>query len=155
MRTNEITLKDGIDRVRPEDFPRVVEVWEESVRPTHLFLTESDIQSIKPHVQAELEGLSGLACVRDGQSNVVAFVGWKEGKIEALFVHPSWHRAGIGKRLVEYAMNQGGSTLVDVNEENKQALAFYLHIGFCVESRSALDGMGMPFPLLHLKYKPA
>ena len=154
MTANEITLREGIDTVRPDDFPRVVEVWEESVRPTHLFLTESDIQSIKPHVQAELEGMTGLACIREGAGNVVAFVGWKDQKIEALFVHPSWHRAGIGRRLVNYAMSQGGATLVDVNEENEGALAFYLHIGFGVEGRSALDGMGMPFPLLHLKYKP-
>ena len=49
-------------------------------------------------------------------------------------------------------MKVGDATLVDVNEDNKQAIDFYLHIGFIVESRSAVDSAGRPFPLLHLRY---
>ncbi|WP_374755463.1 hypothetical protein [Runella slithyformis] len=40
---------------------------------------------------------------------------------------------------------------VDVNEQNPQALGFYERMGFAVISRSALDGLGKPYPLLHLQ----
>ncbi len=40
---------------------------------------------------------------------------------------------------------------VDVNEQNTQALDFYLRRGFHVVGRSPLDGQGRPYPLLHLR----
>ena len=39
---------------------------------------------------------------------------------------------------------------VDVNEQNPDAVGFYKHVGFEVTSRSPLDGMGKPFPILHM-----
>ncbi|MNN83835.1 putative N-acetyltransferase YjaB [compost metagenome] len=40
---------------------------------------------------------------------------------------------------------------LDVNEQNAQALGFYLHQGFEVVGRSETDGMGQPYPLLHMR----
>ena len=40
---------------------------------------------------------------------------------------------------------------LDVNEQNPQALGFYLHEGFEVVGRSQTDGLGQPYPLLHLR----
>ena len=153
MSSNNRKLSESIDRVRATDYPEVVEVWERSVRATHDFLTERDIEEIKPHVQGGLEALAEMHCVRDEKGRIAGFVGFDHGKIEALFVDPSWHRAGIGRRLCDFAMENGDAKLVDVNEANLKALAFYLHIGFRVEGRSAVDSDGRPFPLLHLRFK--
>jgi putative acetyltransferase len=40
---------------------------------------------------------------------------------------------------------------VDVNEQNEQAVGFYLKMGFQVEGRSDEDGFGKPYPLLHMR----
>jgi putative acetyltransferase len=40
---------------------------------------------------------------------------------------------------------------VDVNEQNPGAIASYLRLGFRIEGRSEVDGMWLPFPLLHMK----
>lgn len=37
-----------------------------------------------------------------------------------------------------------------MNEQNPQAVGFYLHYGFVQTGRSPLDGEGRPFPLLHM-----
>jgi hypothetical protein len=42
---------------------------------------------------------------------------------------------------------------VDVNEQNGQAVGFYLRMGFATEGRSELDGMGKPYPLLHMRLR--
>lgn len=42
---------------------------------------------------------------------------------------------------------------VDVNEQNNEAVGFYLHLGFHQTGRSELDSMGKPFPLLNLELK--
>ena len=47
-----------------------------------------------------------------------------------------------------------GATLVDVNEQNEQAVGFYLKMGFTVTGRSPLDAQGKPYPLLHMALAP-
>jgi len=144
--------QDGIHAVHPGDFARVLDVWEASVRATHLFLSEADIQFLKPLVRDELPNVPGLACVRDGKGEVAGFMGVVDGKIEMLFIDPTWRGQGIGRRLLEHAVQTLGATRVDVNEQNEQAVGFYLRMGFAVEGRSDLDSTGKPFPLLHLRY---
>lgn len=147
----ESVRQDGVDAVSREEGDRVLEVWEASVRATHHFLSESDIQFFKPLVLPELLALEHLDCVRDREGRLVGFVGVSGGKMEALFVHPSFHRTGIGRRLVQYAVIELGATTVDVNEQNLGAVAFYRRIGFEVEGRSEVDSTGKPFPLLHMR----
>ena len=147
----EMMPQGGISPVRPEDFPRIVEVWEASVRETHRFLTEADIVSFKPLVEQELPGVAELACVRDGAGQAVGFVGVENDKVEALFVHPEWRGRGIGRRLLEHAVRTLVATRVDVNEQNGQAVGFYRRMGFRVEGRSESDGLGKLFPLLHMR----
>ncbi len=38
-----------------------------------------------------------------------------------------------------------------MNEQNEQAVGFYLKMGSEVEGRSEHDGFGKPYPLLHLR----
>ena len=144
-------LQDGVHRVAQDEADRLVEVWEASVRATHHFLSESDIQFFKPLVQKGLPEVEELYCARDMEGAIVAFLAVVDGKMEALFVHPEWHRAGLGRRLATYAVEDLGATKVDVNEQNEQAIAFYRHLGYEVVGRSELDSTGKPFPLLHMR----
>jgi putative acetyltransferase len=69
-----------------------------------------------------------------------------------LFVDPVFHGQGIGKKLIQYAIGQVGPDIsVDVNEQNEQAVLFYMRMGFKQVGRSDLDDSGRPFPLLHMK----
>src|SRR5690242_355300 len=129
-------LHDGVYQVVPDDADRLLEVWEAAVRATHTFLTESDIQFFKPLVLAGLLALDRLSCVRDQHGALVGFVGIGGNRMEALFVHPDWHRAGVGRRLAQYAVVESGAEFVDVNEQNQGAVAFYQRLGFEVEGRS-------------------
>jgi len=86
-------------------------------------------------------------------ADLVGFVGVADGRMEALFVHPSWHRTGIGRRLARHAVVELGATAVDVNEQNQQAVAFYVRLGFEFHGRSELDSAGKPFPLLHMRLR--
>jgi putative acetyltransferase len=144
-------LQHDVSPVHAEDYSRVVEVWEASVRATHHFVKESDIEIFRPLVRGELPNVE-LACVRDEEKLVAGFIGIAEGKIEMLFIHPDWRGHGIGSRLLKYAVDERAATGLDVNEQNDQALGFYLHMGFEIVGRSELDGMGKPYPLLHMQW---
>lgn len=135
----------------PADYPEVVEVWEASVRPTHHFLTEADIQYYKPLILNEYLNAVELVGIRDETGSLTAFLGTADDKIEMLFIHPKAMGQGLGKQLIQYAIDQLRATKVDVNEDNGQAVGFYKHLGFQVISRSELDPSGKPFPILHLE----
>ncbi len=143
-------FQQTVSPVRAEDLPRVVDVWEASVRATHHFLTPEDIAFFKPLVRDEFLHAVELGCVRDAAGSVVGFVGVADGKIEMLFIDPDWRGRGAGRQLLRHAVDVLGATRVDVNEQNEQAVGFYLRMGFVIEGRSERDGMGKPFPLLHM-----
>lgn len=144
-------LHKQITAVTPADYSRALEVWETSVRATHDFLTEEDIQSLKLLVHEHCLTRMSLFCIRDETEAVIGFVGVEAPKVEALFIHPRWRGKGVGRKLMEFAIKELNAELVDVNEQNQQAIDFYQHLGFEVAHRSELDGFGNPFPLLHLK----
>jgi putative acetyltransferase len=148
-------LRDGVHPVTAEERTHLVDVWEAAVRATHHFLSESDIQFFKPRVARLLIGLEPLLCVRDTDGAMVGFVGVADQKMEALFVHPAWHRAGIGRRLATHVIDMLGVNAVDVLEQNVPAVAFYRRLGFVLVGRSSVEGRGLPLPLLHLRLPSA
>jgi putative acetyltransferase len=135
----------------PAEHGVLLDIWLRSVRATHGFLSEAQIQALLPLVRDHaLPALDlWLACSDDGR--ILGFMGLDGPCIEALFLAPESMRQGVGSRLVAHAQSLAGGPLrVDVNEENPAALAFYVAQGFRVTGRSPVDGGGRPHPLLHL-----
>jgi putative acetyltransferase len=144
---------EHIDQVSEADFDTFLDVWEASIRATHDFISEDNIQFFKPLVRNEALPSLELRCVRDGHLPV-GFIGVSNGKVEMLFIHPHYFGKGIGKRLLEYALQHLSATELDVNEQNPNAIGFYKKMGFVVVGRSELDSTGKPFPILHMKFNP-
>lgn len=148
------TAFHGTTRATPADLPRIFEVWESSVRATHAFLSEPDIQSLIPLVKQGLARFGPIHCLRDPQGEVFAFLGVEDCKIEMLFVHARYRGAGAGRALAEFAIKDLGASLVDVNEQNGQAVGFYEKLGFHPIGRSPMDSSGHPFPIVHMALGP-
>jgi putative acetyltransferase len=144
-------VNNAIQQLLPPDFAEITDVWEASVRATHDFLREVDIQKMKPLVRDASLYLVTLFGIRGADGRILGFIGVAGNKVEMLFIHPDARGKGIGKQLLHYAVDHLGTDEVDVNEQNAQAVGFYLHAGFKVTGRSERDGQGQPFPLLHLK----
>ncbi|MCX0421697.1 acetyltransferase [Aeromonas veronii] len=143
-----------IDTATRADYPALIDLWEASVRATHHFLPETEILTLKPLILEHYFDAVTLHCARTEEGNIAGFSGVHEGKLEMLFVAPAVRGSGVGRRLVEHAISQCGATQVDVNEQNEQAVGFYLKMGFTVTGRSPLDGQGKPYPLLHMALAP-
>ncbi|SHJ96009.1 putative acetyltransferase [Clostridium cavendishii DSM 21758] len=146
----DIEILNNIDK---KDMDAILKVWESSVRATHTFLNEEDIISLKPQVKEGVYYVNKFMCVRDDEDNIQAFMGVHDGKIEMLFVSDECRCNGIGKKLIEYAINSLNIKYVDVNEQNIQGVGFYKHMGFDVFKRSEFDEQGNPFPILHMTLK--
>ena len=73
-----------------------------------------------------------------------------------LFLSSSCIGKGIGKELIDIAINEYDAVYVDVNEQNERAEGFYRHMGFRTFRRDETDEQGNPFPVLRMKlYKEA
>lgn len=142
----------SIELVMKEDYSRLVQIWEESVLATHHFLPDDYRIYIKSILTTFFDS-ADMRCVCNQENEIVAFSGIEGNKMEMLFVDPKWFGKGIGKLLLEYAFNNQKVTEVDVNQQNVQAVKFYLKMGFTVKNRLETDGLGKPFPLLELSIK--
>lgn len=140
-----------IEPATSRDHEEITRLWETSVRATHAFLSEADIQFFRPLMASTYLPAVRLYCIRGGEGRILAFLGSSEAQIEMLFVHPEHFGKGLGSLLLTYATDTLGIRKVDVNEQNEGAAAFYRKAGFRVTGRSPLDGSGKPYPLLHLE----
>ena len=139
-----------IEIVEKADHPKLLEIWEASVRATHDFLKEEDLQELKPLILEQYFDAVDLRCARNSEGTILGFLGVHAENIEMLFISPDARGQGLGSLLVAYAIEQQAATKVDVNEQNKQAIGFYQRMGFSIIGRSPLDGQGKPYPLLHM-----
>lgn len=140
-----------ISGIRPEEYDRAAEVWEASVRATHDFVTEADLDVFRPLVRASFGEIRQLAGLRAADGLLIGFVGVEDGNVEMLFLDPAYRGRGGGSLLLEHAFANFAATSVDVNEQNPQAIGFYEHHGFQTVSRSETDSTSKPYPILHMK----
>jgi putative acetyltransferase len=142
-----------IDSLQKSEYPTLLDIWESSVKATHHFLKDGDIDVLKKIiVENDIFSLADLACVRDNNNCIVGFMGTSENSLEMLFISPDVMKKGIGKMLMLHAINNLHIAKVDVNEQNEQAVKFYEQFGFQTISRSELDSTtGKPYPILHME----
>lgn len=140
-----------VDQKDNTEIEAMMAIWESSVKATHHFLTINDINALKPAVKNGLLMIEQLYGYYD--QKLLGFIGVEGEKIEMPFIDANALNQGIGKKLLQYAIDTLKIKYVDVNEQNEKALGFYQHMGFQITSRSELDEQGNAFPILHLKMK--
>jgi putative acetyltransferase len=135
------------------EYPKLTQVWEDSVRATHDFLPDSYISILKSLLLSRYLDSVTLFCCRNVHMNITGFAGVSRTKLEMLFIDPAHRGEGLGKRLLAHAIEHFGIEELDVNEQNPQALGFYLKHGFEVVSRTEVDGLGQPYPMLRMRLR--
>ena len=128
----------------------LLNLWKESVKASHHFLTESDIHDLIPDVCLALKSVEDLV-VLYYKNAPVGFIGIEDKKVEMLFILPDYFGYGFGKRLMDIAIRDYGCIYVDVNEQNPKARNFYRHLGFREYERTESDAQGRPFPIIKMK----
>ncbi|AZE87924.1 GNAT family N-acetyltransferase [Pseudomonas orientalis] len=137
------------------DYPELARIWEASVRATHDFLPDSYIVLLKELLLTRYLDSVMLICTKDARQHITGFAGVAAGKVEMLFIDPLHRGQGLGRQLLRYGIEHMNADELDVNEQNPQALGFYLKQGFEVIGRTEHDGLGQPYPLLHMRLRQA
>lgn len=74
---------------------QLLAVWEDSVRATHLFLSENEISNIRKYVPQTLKEVGCLVVAENTGGFPVAFMGLEEQRLEMLFILPTERGKGL------------------------------------------------------------
>ncbi len=139
-----------IVKSEPKHWLQLHQIWSESVRATHHFLSPEHFEIINQNLVSNYFPSVELYHL-EVQDSIAGFIGLEKNFIAMLFVSPEFMNNGVGTKLLSWAIKEHQSYWVDVNEQNEQALAYYLSKGFDIIGREEKDGMGWEYPVLHLK----
>ena len=143
-----IKLYEVQDRNQPL-LEMLLDIWEQSVRATHLFLSDAEVNAIRAYVPQALKSVEHLIAAETEKP--IGFMGVQNGRLKMLFLAPEERGKGIGQQLLQYGIENYGIVELTVNEQNPQAVGFYKHMGFETYKRTELDEEGNPYPLLYMK----
>lgn len=135
----------------PQLLTGLLNIWEASVRATHHFLSDAEVNQIKEYVPQALKGVEHLIIAENEFEEPIAFMGTGNNRLEMLFLSPTERGKGVGKQLIQYGIHNYEIKEVTVNEQNPQAVGFYEHLGFETYKRTEYDEEGNPYPLLYMK----
>ena len=130
---------------------QLLEVWEDSVKATHIFLSSEEIKNIKEYVPQALKEVSHLLIIEGENNEPIAFMGIEGTKLEMLFIKNNERGKGLGKQLLNYGIEIYNIDEVTVNEQNSNARGFYEYMGFKTYKRTELDEQGNPYPILYMR----
>ena len=133
---------------------QLLEVWEDSVKATHTFLSNYEIEKIKKYVPQALKCIANLIIIENESHQPIAFMGIEGNKLEMLFIKNNERGKGLGRKLLNFGIENYNINELAVNEQNPQAKGFYEHMGFQVYKRTDFDEQGDPYPLLYMKLAP-
>ncbi|WP_430443575.1 MAG: GNAT family N-acetyltransferase [Pseudomonas piscis] len=143
-------------KIRPRvaaDDALLTALWERSVRATHDFISEDDIQRLYPLIRDSYLPALQVLVWENPDATPGGFIAIGDDTVQMLFIEPALRGQGIGRQLLDQVRQPG--LKVDVNEQNPQAHGFYRHYGFVDYGRSETDGEGKPYPIIHMQLQDA
>ncbi len=139
-----------IKKASVSDYDTLFDIWDSAVSATHDFLKKEDFLYYKSQLPLYFKYVD-LYIYRDTDFLIKGFLGVSESKIEMLFIDNQYRKQGIGKKLLRFAIDTLHLIKVDVNEENKQALNFYISFGFKQIGYSKIDSEGKAYPIIFMQ----
>ena len=73
----------------PKLLASLLNIWEESVRATHHFLSDAEVLQIKEYVPQALNSVEHLIVAENESREPVAFMGTEGNRLEMLFLSPA------------------------------------------------------------------
>lgn len=120
-----------IRKYNDNEIPTLVNIWEQSSRIAHPFLTEEFTLMVKQAMK-ETYLPNSNTWVYVEANNILGFISMIENEIGGLFVSPEHHAKGIGTALVNHMKQFHKNLEVEVFDQNKIGKPFYEKYGFKV-----------------------
>ena len=138
-----------IRRYRPEDLEDVVAVWAAASAVAHPFLSAEFLAVERDNI-ANVYLPNAETWVWESDGPVVGFISLLGNEVGAIFVDPKFHRAGIGRALMDHARKSRKELEVEVFTRNAIGRAFYAKYGFELLQKKVHHQTGLELMRLRL-----
>jgi ribosomal protein S18 acetylase RimI-like enzyme len=127
-------------RAKPADAPAIAVLLRTTFRVSLPFLpdlhtAEDDLWFVRERMLVQNE-----VWLAEEAGEVVGFIGFREGWIDHLYVHPDWQGRGIGPQLLAKPLSLRQARRLWTFQKNTRARAFYEARGFKLVTLT--DGSG-------------
>ncbi len=131
------------------DVEDIIDLWYQASLVAHPFLSENFLKEERRKIR-DVHLPNSQTWVYEEQGKPVGFISLIDKEVGGIFVHPSMHRRGIGKALMDKACSMHDSVELDVIEANSIGRAFYSKYGFVPIRKFTHDETGEP--AIRLRY---
>lgn len=129
---------------RAVDMEALSAIWFDASRIAHPFIGETRLREQRVLIETiYLPQAETLVAVHRGDP--AGFISLMDDFIGGLFVCPRHQGAGIGRTLIEHAIESREQLQLEVYTANTGACAFYRSLGFVETGRRQSDDQGLPF----------
>jgi putative acetyltransferase len=118
-----------IRKATSNDFNELTRIWLQASIKAHHFIPASYWESNTTKMQEIYLPMSEVYIAEDA-INIYGFIALVEDTVAAIFVSPEHQAKGIGKQLISYAQEMRSRLELNVYQENKNSIKFYLASGF-------------------------
>lgn len=125
-----------IRELRKVDINKVAEIWLDTNKKTHYFISAQYWKSNFELVKELL--LQATVYVYEDKQEIQGFIGLSNEYIEGIFVSAEMQSQGIGKILLNYVKGKRNKLILNVYQKNTRAISFYQREGFEIQY-SGLD----------------
>lgn len=118
-----------IRKYKDSDVDAVVSVWRTASDLAHPFLSKAFQDKEQGNVRNVYPQFAQI-WVKEIDGKTVGFIALIENEVGAIFLDPKLHGQGLGREMMDYAIQQKGSVTLDVFKENALGRRFYDRYGF-------------------------
>lgn len=118
-----------IRRYQDGDTDAVVAVWRAAADLAHPFLS-NEFQDQEAENVRHVYPQHAEFWVKEIDDRIVGFIALIESEVGAIFLVPDYHGRGIGRELMDFAVERKGAVTLDVFKENAIGRRFYDAYGF-------------------------
>lgn len=131
-----------IRKLRNEDTDKVMQVWFDTNRKAHSFISENYWKDNYEAVKELLPQSEVYVYEDDYFNEIKGFIGINDNYIAGIFVCSKIQSKGIGKQLLNYVKNIRKQLTLSVYQKNKRAVKFYQSEDFKIQSEHIDENTG-------------
>lgn len=131
-----------IREIENKDIDRIMAIWLESTIKAHNFISEEYWKNNYNTVKDVYIPIAETFVYED-KEDIKGFISIIDNKfIGALFVGTKYQRSGIGKELINYAIDRYKKLNLSVYKDNEKSVVFYINRGFEIVKEQVNEDSG-------------
>ncbi|MCQ2910582.1 MAG: GNAT family N-acetyltransferase [Clostridia bacterium] len=108
----------------------ILGVYEKSIEHLNGVMPKESMEEIKSNTEKMIKNIENLIIVKNDEENIIGFMGCENENLEMLYLHPDYKNQGIGKELINIAINNHNVNKAHIVKINTDGIDFCRHMGF-------------------------